>query len=146
MARENTTEMAVLGLLALGAKTGYDVRQACEEHEEVFSMGVAGWWPDMGDPLDADAKLARHYTYRAGPLASRPGERPWSLHRAGFAGMQKFGGWTWSGDVASSWETLAGHVPVGINASLSSTTSAKPAHAGNRSRSSSVTIIPRTNT
>ena len=31
MARENTTEMAVLGLLALGAKTGYDVRQACEE-------------------------------------------------------------------------------------------------------------------
>ena len=31
MARSSTTEMAVLGLLALGAKTGYDIRQECEE-------------------------------------------------------------------------------------------------------------------
>lgn len=89
------------------------------QHEDVFNMGVAGWWPDMGDPLDADARLARHHLYRAGPLASRPGVRPWSLHRTGFAGIGKFGGWTWSGDVNSSWSTLSAHVPVGINASLS---------------------------
>lgn len=31
MARSSTTEMAVMGLLALGAKTGYDIRQECEE-------------------------------------------------------------------------------------------------------------------
>ena len=31
MARENTSEMAVMGLLALGARTGYDVRRDCEE-------------------------------------------------------------------------------------------------------------------
>ena len=31
MVRDNTTEMAVMGLLALGARTGYDVRQECEQ-------------------------------------------------------------------------------------------------------------------
>jgi len=31
MARSSTTEMAVMGLLALGAQTGYDIRQECEE-------------------------------------------------------------------------------------------------------------------
>lgn len=31
MPRTNTTEMAVLGLLTQGARTGYDVRKACEE-------------------------------------------------------------------------------------------------------------------
>src|SRR5690606_21385822 len=72
-----------------------------------------------GDELKDDARLARHYMYLKGPLAERPNERPWSLHRTGFVGMQRFGGWNWSGDVNSSWETLAAHVPVGINASLS---------------------------
>ncbi|NNM34897.1 MAG: PadR family transcriptional regulator [Gemmatimonadetes bacterium] len=31
MARKNTSEMAVMGLLAMGARTGYDVRKDCEE-------------------------------------------------------------------------------------------------------------------
>src|SRR5690606_20451723 len=90
-----------------------------DRHKEVFSTNVAGWWPDMGDELKDDARLARHYMYLKGPLAERPNERPWTLHRTGFVGMQRFGGWNWSGDVNSSWETLAAHVPVGINASLS---------------------------
>jgi len=90
-----------------------------DKHKEIFSMGIDGWWPDMGDPLDNDERLTRHYMYREGPLQERPTERPWSLHRTGFAGIQRFGGWNWSGDVNSSWETLKAHVPVGINASLS---------------------------
>jgi alpha-glucosidase/alpha-D-xyloside xylohydrolase len=90
-----------------------------DKHKEIVSMGIDGWWPDMGDPLDNDERLARHYMYREGPLQERPNERPWSLHRTGFAGMQRFGGWNWSGDVISSWETLAAHIPVGLNASVS---------------------------
>lgn len=90
-----------------------------KRHKEVFSKNVAGWWPDMGDELKNDARLSRHYMYQEGPLTERPNERPWSLHRTGFAGMQRFGGWNWSGDVNSSWKTLEAHVPVGINASLS---------------------------
>src|SRR5262249_32108944 len=31
------------------------------------------------------------------------------------------GGWIWSGDVQSRWATLAAHVPVGVNHSLSLT-------------------------
>ncbi len=90
-----------------------------DKHKEIVSMGIDGWWPDMGDPLNNDERLARHYMYREGPLQERPNERPWSLHRTGFAGMQRFGGWNWSGDVNSSWKTLKAHIPVGINASLS---------------------------
>lgn len=88
-------------------------------HREVFQLGVDGWWPDDGDELPVDARLARHLTYYQGPLQERPGERPFSLHRTGYAGMQRYGGWVWSGDVYSLWDTLAAHVPVGINFSLS---------------------------
>ena len=35
--------------------------------------------------------------------------------------MQRYGGWIWSGDVQSRWATLAAHVPVGVNYSLSLT-------------------------
>jgi len=90
-----------------------------QKHKDVFSMGIDGWWPDMGDPLNNDSRLNRHYLYNKGPLMERPDERPWSLHRTGYAGMQRFGGWIWSGDINSSWETLKAHIPAGINASLS---------------------------
>src|SRR5262249_59176126 len=46
---------------------------------------------------------------------------PWSLHRNGYAGVQRYGGWVWSGDVQSRWATLAAHVPVGVNTALSLT-------------------------
>jgi alpha-glucosidase (family GH31 glycosyl hydrolase) len=88
-------------------------------HEEPFALGVDGWWPDDGDELPIDARLARHRAYHYGPLKVRPGERPFSLHRTGYAGMQRYGGWVWSGDVYSLWDTLAAHVPIGINFSLS---------------------------
>lgn len=88
-------------------------------HRETFAMGIDAWWPDMGENLPPDSRLARHYMYRKAPLMERPNERPLSLHRTGFAGMHRFGGWIWSGDVASTWKTLEEHVQVGINASLS---------------------------
>jgi alpha-glucosidase/alpha-D-xyloside xylohydrolase len=90
-------------------------------HKEAFALGVAGWWPDDGDELPIEARLARHRCYYEGPLQERPNERPWSLHRNGYAGVQRYGGWIWSGDVQSRWATLAAHVPVGLNASLSLT-------------------------
>ncbi len=90
-------------------------------HREVFGLGVDGWWPDDGDELPIEARLARHRCYYEGPLQDRPNERPWSLHRNGYAGAQRYGGWIWSGDVQSRWATLAAHVPVGLNYSLSLT-------------------------
>jgi alpha-glucosidase/alpha-D-xyloside xylohydrolase len=90
-------------------------------HRDAFKLGVDAWWPDDGDELPVEARLARHRCYYEGPLQERPNERPWSLHRNGYAGAQRFGGWIWSGDVMSRWATLANHVPVGINHSISLT-------------------------
>ena len=88
-------------------------------HLPVFNLGVDGWWPDDGDELPVEARMARHRCYYEGPLQVRPNERPWSLHRNGYAGTQRYGGWIWTGDPQSKWETLKVHVPVGINSSLS---------------------------
>jgi alpha-glucosidase/alpha-D-xyloside xylohydrolase len=88
-------------------------------HREDFALGVDGWWPDDGDELPIEARLARHRCYYQGPLLERPNARPWSLHRNGYAGVARYGGWIWSGDTMSRWATLAAHVPVGLNYSLS---------------------------
>jgi alpha-glucosidase (family GH31 glycosyl hydrolase) len=90
-------------------------------HRPVFALGIDGWWPDDGDELPIEPRLARHRCYFEGPLQDRPNERPWSLHRNGYAGVQRYGGWIWSGDTQSRWATLACHVPVGLNYSLSIT-------------------------
>jgi alpha-glucosidase (family GH31 glycosyl hydrolase) len=90
-------------------------------HLNAFTNGADGWWPDEGDWFNVSQRLARHRMYFQGPLADRPGERPWSLHRNGFPGIGEYGGWIWSGDVAGKWETLAAQVAVGINTSLSLT-------------------------
>ncbi len=39
------------------------------------------------------------------------------MHRNGYAGLQRYG-WLWSGDVDSSWRTLAMQIPVGLNCGL----------------------------
>ncbi|HEX4796485.1 MAG TPA: TIM-barrel domain-containing protein [Humisphaera sp.] len=90
-------------------------------HRADFALGVDAWWPDDGDELPIESRLARIRCYYEGPLQDRPNQRPWSLDRNGYAGMSRYGGWIWSGDVQSRWATLAAHVPVGINASLSVT-------------------------
>jgi alpha-glucosidase/alpha-D-xyloside xylohydrolase len=88
-------------------------------HKELFDAGVDGWWPDEGDWLDVPSRLARHRMYYEGPLADRPNVRPWDLQRNGYIGISRWGGWVWSGDVSSSWNTLAEHVKIGQNSCLS---------------------------
>ncbi len=87
-------------------------------HRKDFAMGVDGWWPDEGDPLDISSRLVRNRMYWEGPQLDRPNERPFALHRNGYAGMQRYASFLWSGDVYSTWETLKIQVPIGINTSL----------------------------
>jgi alpha-glucosidase/alpha-D-xyloside xylohydrolase len=87
-------------------------------HLAVFRLGIDGWWPDEGDKLDVESRLARNRLYWDGPQQERPNRRPYALHRNGYAGMQRYA-WLWSGDVDSKWKTLESQVPVGINTSLS---------------------------
>jgi alpha-glucosidase (family GH31 glycosyl hydrolase) len=88
-------------------------------HRQVFEQGVDGWWPDQGDGLDAASRLARIRMYYEGSQALRPGERPFALHRNGYAGMARYAPFLWSGDVYGTWETLRTHVAVAINTGLS---------------------------
>jgi alpha-glucosidase (family GH31 glycosyl hydrolase) len=97
------------------------IRNYWARHRGAFGLGVDGWWPDDGDELPVEARLARHRAYYLGSLEDRPGRRPFSLHRTGTPGAQRYGGWIWSGDIDSRWATLASQVAVGLNHSLSLT-------------------------
>jgi len=88
-------------------------------HKGVFDLGIDGWWPDQGDGLDAPSRLNRIRMYWEGSQLWRPDERPYALHRNGYAGMARYGAFLWSGDVYSTWETLKTHVPVAVNTGLS---------------------------
>jgi alpha-glucosidase (family GH31 glycosyl hydrolase) len=87
------------------------------QHLPVEQAGVDGWWPDEGDKLAVTARLERNQFYWDGPLSAHPDRRPFALHRNGYAGLQRFG-WLWSGDIDSSWATLAAQVRDGINVGL----------------------------
>ena len=88
-------------------------------HKPLLDIGVDGWWPDQGDGYDPASRLARIRMYFEGPQMYRPNQRVYALHRNGYAGMQRYAAFLWSGDVLSKWETLKTHVAVGINAGLS---------------------------
>ena len=88
-------------------------------HKSALDVGVDGWWPDQGDGFDGPSRFNRHRMYWEGSQMYRPDERPFALHRNASAGVQRFGGFIWSGDVQNRWETLKVHVGIGINTGLS---------------------------
>jgi alpha-glucosidase (family GH31 glycosyl hydrolase) len=90
-----------------------------DAHRKDFAMGIDGWWPDEGDPLDIPSRLVRNRMYWEGPQIDRPNERPYALHRNGYSGMQRYASFLWSGDVYSTWETLKTHIPIALNTALS---------------------------
>ncbi len=98
---------------------GSHILQYWKQHRDLVKAGVDGFWPDAGDRFNLFERLKRHEMYYYGPLSERPQTRPWSLHRNGYLGIARWGGWVWSGDIISSWKTLEAQVAVGINHSLS---------------------------
>jgi alpha-glucosidase (family GH31 glycosyl hydrolase) len=123
---------AVVHVVILSDKLHGTVRDGCDlsrfdetqaschwdAHRKDFAMGVDGWWPDEGDPLDIASRLVRNRMYWEGPQLDRPNERPYALHRNGYAGMQRYASFLWSGDVYSTWETLKTHIPLAVNTAL----------------------------
>ncbi|HPR60045.1 MAG TPA: glycoside hydrolase family 31 protein [Prolixibacteraceae bacterium] len=105
-------------------------------NEGLFKLGIDGWWMDSTEPdhLDARPQDFDNKTYlgslrNAFPLAAVGGvydnqrattsdKRVFILTRSAFAGQQRYGANTWSGDVNSSWENLRNQVPAGLNFSL----------------------------
>jgi alpha-glucosidase/alpha-D-xyloside xylohydrolase len=95
------------------------IQQYWNMHEPLMDVGIDGFWPDAGDWLNLFERLKRHEMYYLGSLSAAPNVRPWSLHRNGYPGIARWGGWIWSGDIESSWKTLEAQIAVGINHSLS---------------------------
>lgn len=90
-----------------------------KKHIGLVKDGVDGFWPDEGDWFNLFERVKRHQMYYQGPLSTEPNVRPWSLHRNGYLGVSKWGGWVWSGDTDVSWKTLEAQIAVGVNHSLS---------------------------
>jgi alpha-glucosidase (family GH31 glycosyl hydrolase) len=89
------------------------------EHNALVDTGVDAWWPDEGDWFSFHERMKRHELYYTGPLSKQPNVRPWSLHRNGYLGIARWGGWMWPGDPLATWRTLQTHIAIGINHSLS---------------------------
>jgi len=106
----------------------------------LLKLGMDGWWMDSTEPdhlsfkpsdLDLPTYLGSFRKVRnAFPLMGVGGvythqravesdKRVFILTRSAFAGQQRYGANTWSGDITSSWETLAKQIPTGLNFSLS---------------------------
>ncbi|MBP1595635.1 MAG: glycoside hydrolase family 31 [Acidobacteria bacterium] len=90
-----------------------------KQHLPLIGAGIDAFWPDEGDWFNLFERIKRHQLYYQGPISTTPNVRPWSLHRNGYIGVARWGGWVWSGDTDSAWRTLEGQIMVGLNHSLS---------------------------
>jgi len=95
------------------------IKSYWQQHIPLVKAGVDAWWPDEGDWFNLFERMERHKMYYQGPTSTKPNTRPWSLHRNGYLGIARWGGWIWSGDTQSSWKTLQTQIAVGLNYSLS---------------------------
>lgn len=108
-------------------------------NDGLFKLGLDGWWMDSSEPDHLQAKPSdmNNKTYlgsfrkvrNAFPLMTVGGvydhqrsvsdsKRVFILTRSAFAGQQRYGANTWSGDVVASWNTLRNQISAGLNFSL----------------------------
>lgn len=112
--------------------------------KHLFSKGVDAWWLDATEPdvlsnatIDYRKQLmnptalgpSTQYfnTYALmnakgiyeGQRKEKPDQRVFILTRSAYAGMQRYGAATWSGDIAARFDELARQIPAGLNFSLS---------------------------
>lgn len=109
-------------------------------NQGIFSLGMDGWWMDSSEPdhlqfkpsdLDNQTYLGSFRKVRnAFPLMTVGGvyqnqrsvssdKRVFILTRSAFAGQQRYGSNTWSGDVVASWAALKNQISAGLNFSIS---------------------------
>ena len=105
----------------------------------LHGMGIDAWWMDSTDPDHTDYKdsdldgMTSMGSFRSVrnifPLMAVGGvydhqravdstKRVFILTRSYFAGQQRYGAQTWSGDIGSSWDNLRRQVPICLNHTL----------------------------
>jgi alpha-D-xyloside xylohydrolase len=111
----------------------------------LFSKGVDAWWMDATEPdltaspptlegqrthmnptaLGTASRVLNGYALEnsravyEGQRSAAPNQRVFILTRSGFAGQQRYGAVTWSGDITSTWTALAKQIPAGLGFSIS---------------------------
>jgi alpha-D-xyloside xylohydrolase len=108
------------------------------------NLGFDAWWldatePDMHSNLSLEERknnmsptalgsgtryfnaysLMNSKSVYEGQRASSPGKRVFILTRSAYAGQQRYGTTTWSGDIVSRWSDFQDQIAAGINFSLS---------------------------
>ncbi len=123
-----------------------DARQLFWEqiNEHLYRKGIDAWWLDATEPdilsnasveyrkklmnptaLGPSTKYFNTYALMnakgiyEGQREENPDARVFILTRSGFAGMQRFGTTTWSGDIGTCWEDFKAQISAGINFSMS---------------------------
>jgi alpha-D-xyloside xylohydrolase len=105
--------------------------------DNYLSAGVACFWLDACEP-DLPRDLADRAVYAAGPAAEAANlypllhtrtvadglraageDRPLSLVRSAWAGSQKYGAALWSGDIPTTFDSLARQIRAGLNVAMS---------------------------
>ena len=107
----------------------------------LYDLGIDGWWMDSTEPdhhdfkesdLDLPTAMGPFRKVRnAFPLMAVGGvydnqrampngndKRLVILTRSAFAGQQRYGSNTWSGDLQSNWTSLRNQIPAGLNFAL----------------------------
>lgn len=107
-------------------------------NKNIFSIDMDGWWLDATEPENSTGeKSMDEKTYlgafrdvaNAYPLLSVGGvydkqrevssdKRVFILTRSAFAGQQRYGANSWSGDIVSRWDVLRDQISAGLNFSL----------------------------
>lgn len=107
-------------------------------NRNMFSIGMDGWWLDATEPefSDKDDKLNQktyvgpyRKLFNAFPIASvgsvydhqravSSDKRVFILTRSAFAGQQRYGANSWSGDIQGTWEVLRKQISAGLNFSV----------------------------
>lgn len=108
--------------------------------DQLFAAGVDGWWLD-GSEAELSGNWGEFRNYKTGggpgaevfnayPLmhttavyqgqrAATSSKRVYILTRSAYAGQQRNGATTWSGDIGANWDVLTNQIPAGINFTLS---------------------------
>ncbi len=112
--------------------------------ENIYDLGMDAWWMDASEP-DILSNASMEYRKKlCGPTAIGssteyfntyalmnadaiyngqrsvdPDKRVFLLTRSGFAGLQRYGTATWSGDIGTRWEDMKAQITAGMNFAMS---------------------------
>jgi alpha-D-xyloside xylohydrolase len=113
-------------------------------NERLFKKGIDAWWMDATEPdmfpspptlelqkkhmnptyLGTASRVLNGYALQnslgvySGQRTEAPNQRVFILTRSGYTGQQRYATATWSGDITSTWTSMAKQIPAGLGFSI----------------------------